>query len=439
MKKLYKKTNNGVEYAEAWVAEGKCIFHFGVVGDRGQTQNFSVTGSPEEAINAALKNSAANGFAELAVEKHYLLTFTFETEEDWGSQEDLDKKNLVEEVLNEELGWTGNGKCDGFDIGSGEMTLFSIVVDLDAAIEATFAELGEIGLLDGTVVRSRKVSEENFIEHEVPEEYQNHAFNEPEEEIVPPTNHDEWMAETNPKAIRAALDESQLDLRRCRLYAVACCRRIWDLLIHPHTRENVEFVEKLADGLVDENQLEEVNDKADTIFSNTSMTDLYKDGEMDEIAEMDGDLEIIKHLCELADQANVDDSAVADAAAAVSDLGESEPSSIVNTEMCAAWAAAKLYDNTTEQDEMRFQCDLLRCIFPSPFNPPKLDSSWFAPAVVELANQIYDSRDFEKMPHLGELLRENDCNEESVLTHCTATNHTRGSWLLDAIRNSSNR
>ena len=46
---------------------------------------------------------------------------------------DLDKRHKLEDKMNEVLGWTGLGHCDGGSIGSGSMEACCFVVDFDVA------------------------------------------------------------------------------------------------------------------------------------------------------------------------------------------------------------------------------------------------------------------------------------------------------------------
>jgi hypothetical protein len=53
----------------------------------------------------------------------------------------LDRREQIRNILNEHLGWTGNGRCDDGDIGSGEMTLYADVVDPFIAVKTISQEL----------------------------------------------------------------------------------------------------------------------------------------------------------------------------------------------------------------------------------------------------------------------------------------------------------
>ncbi len=79
-------------------------------------------------------------------------------------------------------------------------------------------------------------------------------------------------------------------------------------------------------------------------------------------------------------------------------------------------------------------CDILRCIFENPFMPVSFLPEWRTIEIVSLAREMYDSRDFSRMPILAELLLSAGCNDEQIITHCReARNHVRGCWVVDRI------
>ncbi len=81
------------------------------------------------------------------------------------------------------------------------------------------------------------------------------------------------------------------------------------------------------------------------------------------------------------------------------------------------------------------QANLLRDIFGSlPFRSPKFEPAWRTQRSVELAKSIYEQRSFERLPLLADILEENGCNGNDILTHCRQPGpHVRGCWVLDLI------
>ena len=78
--------------------------------------------------------------------------------------------------------------------------------------------------------------------------------------------------------------------------------------------------------------------------------------------------------------------------------------------------------------------DLLRCIFGNPFHPVTLDPSWLTSTALALARGIYVERAFDRMPILADGLQDAGCNNESILDHGRGPGpHTRGCWVCDLV------
>jgi hypothetical protein len=153
MLKLYRK----FEYWEAWDAGSTVTIHWGTVGERGEIR--SVQKQPlkpsEKTIESESQPRRSEGFREIPFERHIAIVVQYRLDS-WGSPEDLGLRHKVEGILNECLGWTGNGFCDGGDIGSGVMNVFSYVVNPDVAIETIRDELSTRKLLGRAVIAVRE-------------------------------------------------------------------------------------------------------------------------------------------------------------------------------------------------------------------------------------------------------------------------------------------
>jgi hypothetical protein len=134
MIKLYKKVNDQWHYHEAWVGDGEITEHWGVVGDRGSTRDHPISSGRAEsaALSEVLKDAYAKGFTEVDLDDHAILLVEYAVD-GFGTPQDLDKRHRLQDRLNETLGWTGLGYCDGGSIGSDTMEAACYVVDFEVA------------------------------------------------------------------------------------------------------------------------------------------------------------------------------------------------------------------------------------------------------------------------------------------------------------------
>jgi hypothetical protein len=135
--KLYKKTADGISYWETWNNDDKtAVIHWGLLGNYGEqrpvtTENITAL---KDTLNSLIANKVTEGFSEILHDKKFTLAITFRLKT-WGTPEDLGRREKYRNFITEHLGWTGNGRCDDGDIGSGEMTLYADVVDPYLAIK----------------------------------------------------------------------------------------------------------------------------------------------------------------------------------------------------------------------------------------------------------------------------------------------------------------
>jgi hypothetical protein len=142
MLKLYRFSNGKKEYWETWEHEGAHTVHYGELGTRGESRQ--VSGSffkpAQSVIQKEIDLLVADGFLPIEAEDHLVLLVEYIID-GMGSEEDLEKRHALEDRMNETLGWTGLGACDGGSIGSGTMEVCNFVVDFDVAKKVIEADL----------------------------------------------------------------------------------------------------------------------------------------------------------------------------------------------------------------------------------------------------------------------------------------------------------
>jgi hypothetical protein len=133
--KLYRRNAGRVTaYHEAWADGSKITEHCGPLGERGETRQHRRNKKLSEKANLkqVLKRAMAAGYEPIDPDDHAVLLIEYAIK-GMGSVKDLDKRHALEDRMNETLGWTGLGHCDGGSIGSGTMEVCCFVVDFDTA------------------------------------------------------------------------------------------------------------------------------------------------------------------------------------------------------------------------------------------------------------------------------------------------------------------
>jgi hypothetical protein len=209
------------------------------------------------------------------------------------------------------------------------------------------------------------------------------------------------------------------DDRKLRLFAVACCRRIFPLLADKRSREAVEAAEQYADSRIDQEGLLSAHLSARRAYQ-AARTPASRAGSDSAQACSAPELRVWVDRIFARD---VDLVALAAGVAGEALAFEADP-----VRGSSRWYAVL-------QAEQKVQCAVLRDLFgPPTFRPVKIDPCWRTPAVVALATAIYEERRWHDMPILGDALQEADCADEEVLTHCRGSGpHARGCWLVDLL------
>jgi hypothetical protein len=201
-----------------------------------------------------------------------------------------------------------------------------------------------------------------------------------------------------------------LSPRKQRLFAAACCRRIWDLIPDPSHREAVLLAERVADKLVKSNRLGRVAETLDA-DSKRSRDPWGRHA-----------IQAVRCAVNPLISGTKAASTYATDAMVIAQLGLAERS-----------AGSREYFAALEQ-EGRHGIALLRDIAGNPFRPVALDPNWLTSTVVALAKGIYEERAFDRMPILADALQDAGCDSDEVLTHCRGSGpHVRGCWVVDLI------
>ena len=212
----------------------------------------------------------------------------------------------------------------------------------------------------------------------------------------------EWLACTDPKAMLVFL-HGKTSERKLRLFAVACCRRVWHLAPHDDSRGAVEAAERFADG---------GGMAADLRHAHLPAVQVFYD---------------------LREGRQADREAARAACSAAAESG---------------WTAANLSGEWSLAAEVAggghagpARADLLRDIFGNPFRPVAISPAWRTPQVVALAQAAYDQRELPagtldpaRMAVLADALEEAGCTDADVLNHCRRPGvHVRGCWAVDLV------
>jgi hypothetical protein len=221
--------------------------------------------------------------------------------------------------------------------------------------------------------------------------------------------------------------------RKNRLFAVACCRCIWELLLDERSREAVEVAERHADGTATDEELQTAATAADEAHREFYQV-LGKTGSAIDWAAVYVANSNPFHAA----------TSVSWMAAAVRLLYEegrgatpctvrrrSEPLASV----LGKWEVVILDQFEPTGASHRVQAELIRDIFCNPFRPVSCEASWRTwneGAAVVLAKEMYESRDFRQAPLLADMLEDAGATDSQLLDHLRGPGpHVRGCFAVD--------
>jgi hypothetical protein len=242
----------------------------------------------------------------------------------------------------------------------------------------------------------------------------------------------EWQASTDPTPM-LRLTQGKVSDRKLRLYLVACCERIEELLIDARSRSALAYARCAADGQSDIREMEQKYNDARAAWGAASHA----------AGSRRFGVEEFERLCQkthtgLGPENDVTLSDPLALAAAVVEV-TSNPRLLWDSAGWVAYSAARAISLSVEDDklylcELGAHCELARDIFGNPFRPATLDPSWRTSTVLALAQGIYEERAFDRMPILADALEDGGCSDPQILNHCRGPGpHVRGCFVIDLI------
>ncbi len=225
-----------------------------------------------------------------------------------------------------------------------------------------------------------------------------------------------WHNSRDPRLLyaharRVALPVYKSGRRKLRLYACACCRRVWDLL-GEEARTAVEVAERFAD---DQATLAELRQAS--AAARQAAHALYRG----------------------APAKSLRGARLSAQFAAYHASGHSITGQGGQAALYARTAEARAAEKQPAAPSPALsQCELLRDIIGNPFRPVRADPAWLRwsdGTVMKMARALYEERGFERLPVLADALEDAGCAEEALLAHLRGPGpHARGCWALDLLR-----
>jgi hypothetical protein len=196
----------------------------------------------------------------------------------------------------------------------------------------------------------------------------------------------EWLACTEPQEMLACLRSGHASSRKIRLFACACCRRIWDDLPDERSRNAVEAAERYADGLIPRRVMT-------AAMRSLAGADYH------------------------SPRGVARDATLVDASLAAYSVLLQEVSAPLN------------------------QAALLADIFGNPFRSFPISPAWMTFTVVSLAQATYTAHvlpagalEPERLAVLADALEELGCDNADILSHLRGAGpHVRGCWAVDLL------
>lgn len=217
--------------------------------------------------------------------------------------------------------------------------------------------------------------------------------------------------------LRRMMDKGSV-LRKQRLFLVACCHRIHDLLSDERSQQAITVVERQADQAASPPEIAHAQSEAASVYKALRPRSVA--------SEYTAACAVMEMTC-LAERQSFSHCIY------VADLAVLARMSS-HRERHQATSDTANPDEIVRHQEEQSQAEYLRDLFGNPFHPKRVEAGWTTATVSALAGQMYETRDFGSMPILADALEDAGCTDSEILDHCRSPGpHVRGCWVVDLI------
>jgi hypothetical protein len=218
----------------------------------------------------------------------------------------------------------------------------------------------------------------------------------------------EWLACEEPGKLLSFVHEKVTD-RKLRLFATACCWRVWALLTDKRSRIAVRKLEEYADDLGNHRLRRDAYNIAHPAFRDLGSSSW--------------------------------NASVAAACVVVSAAYPLVPPQLRDPDNVLHNLFGYLEGNLARALDIdahgrcQLEANIIRELLGTPFRPVTFDPAWRTSDAVALATGIYEERAFDRMPILADALQDAGCDNDDILNHLRDPHatHVRGCWALDLV------
>jgi hypothetical protein len=223
----------------------------------------------------------------------------------------------------------------------------------------------------------------------------------------------EWRSAVDPLPMLEFV-RGKISDRKLRLYACACCRRMWHLLRDDGGRKAIEASELYADRQITQQQLAAACGVARKIERRASKSLLSPMERPPELVAIEAARDVARSALLKVRRARL-----------MAEL----PAMAVHRALAVAEVTI-----SNRPHEQSYLANLLRDVAGNPFALGDGSVAFLSVAVLDLGRAIYDGQLFDQMPILADAVEDAGCSDAALLAHLRGPGpHAKGCWALDLV------